>query len=144
MDFIHELDQLQGPKCIPDKQIFVQKYQELGAWTFEQIYVGLLFTLLALLWIFRADMVFSSYTLKGWSGIFEEGQMISDATVGMLFAFIVFVTPAKPCNLPGAAPDASASRTTTVLDWDTAKKLPFDIIFLFGGGFALAQVRKIL
>ena len=125
--------------AVEDKDIFIRKYQELGQWTFEQAYVAALFVLLALLWIFRQDMTFGSFTLQGWTSLFASGNMISDATIGMLISVILFITPAKPCNLPGAPSDATDKRTTTVLDWTTAKKLPYDIIFLFGGGFALAK-----
>lgn len=33
----------------------------------------------------------------------------------------------------------SFSHAEYILTWDTAKKLPWDLVLLFGGGFALAQ-----
>lgn len=30
-----------------------------------------------------------------------------------------------------------------ILTWDTAKKLPWDLVLLFGGGFALAEGAQV-
>ena len=32
-----------------------------------------------------------------------------------------------------------ADRSTRIMDWDTTKRLPWNIVLLFGGGFALAK-----
>lgn len=126
---------------VADRQLFVDQYLALGAWSREQAMVAISFTLLALLWIFRGDMEFSSFTIKGWSNIFPEAGYISDATIGMCFAVVMFLTPARPSMLPDAPPqDADTSNyLTTLLDWKTANTMPYDIIYLFGGGFALAK-----
>ena len=124
---------------VADRQIFVNEYKAMGPWTQEQIEVGSLFSLLALLWVFRRDLEFSSFTIPGWSNIFPDPSFISDATIGMCFAVILFLTPARPSMLPGASEDDGTKRTTTLMDWKTANKMPYDIIFLFGGGFALAM-----
>lgn len=122
-----------------DRQIFVNEYKAMGPWTIEQIMVGALFTLLALLWVFRRDLDFDGFIIPGWANIFPEAKYISDATIGMCFAVLMFVTPARPSMLPGAPDDADTKRSTTLMDWKTANKMPYDIIFLFGGGFALAM-----
>jgi sodium-dependent dicarboxylate transporter 2/3/5 len=122
-----------------DRSKFIDEYVAMGAWSYEQIGVSLLFTLLAFLWIFRSDIVFSSFTIKGWSNIFPEPSFIADATIGFLIAIVLFVTPARPSKLPHAADDAEDKPTTTLLTWETANKMPYDIVFLFGGGYALAK-----
>lgn len=124
---------------IADRQIFVNEYKAMGPWTQEQIIVALSFSTLALLWIFRPDLDFSSFSIKGWANVFPEAGYISDATIGMCFAVLMFLAPARPCMLPDAPEDADTKRTTTLMDWKTANKMPYDIIFLFGGGFALAM-----
>lgn len=122
-----------------DRSFFVNEYRALGAWSVEQVVVSFAFTLLALLWVFRADLVFSSFTIKGWTSIFPEESFISDSTIGMLIAVVLFLTPARPCNLAEAPEEADTKWSTTLLDWETANKMPYDIVFLFGGGFALAS-----
>ena len=37
----------------------------------------------------------------------------------------------------------SLSHVEYILTWDTAKKLPWDLVLLFGGGFALAQGAQV-
>ena len=125
--------------AVTDRTIFVEEYAAMGAWSMEQVLVTVFFSLLALLWIFRKDLEFSSFTIKGWSNIFPKPNYISDATIGMTFAILMFVIPARPCMLPDAPEGADKKRSTTLLDWETANKMPYDIVFLFGGGFALAQ-----
>lgn len=124
---------------IANRKIFIDEYAALGDWSVEQSIVAFTFTLLAFLWIFRPDLEFSSFTIKGWSNLFPEASFISDATIGMCFCVILFLTPARPCMLPDAPADADYKRSTTLLNWETANKMPYDIVFLFGGGFALAQ-----
>jgi sodium-dependent dicarboxylate transporter 2/3/5 len=108
------LRNLQGQ--VPDRGIFADQYSALGTWSQEQITVALSFSILAILWIFRSDLEFSSFTIKGWSNIFPEAGYISDATIGMFFAVLMFVTPARPCMLPEADETADTKRSTTLLD----------------------------
>mmetsp|Transcript_14840 Transcript_14840/g.30283 ORF Transcript_14840/g.30283 Transcript_14840/m.30283 type:complete len:484 (+) Transcript_14840:658-2109(+) len=124
--------------AVADRQMFINQYEALGAWSQEQITVAILFTTLAILWIFRGDLNFSSITIKGWANLFPEPKFINDATIGMAFAVMMLLIPARPSMLPEASPDADTKRSTTLLNWETANQMPYDIVFLFGGGFALA------
>ena len=83
-------------------------------------------------------MEFSSVTIKGWANFFPDPKSINDATVGMFFAVMMMLIPARPSMLPDASPDSDTRRSTTLLNWETANQMPYDIVFLFGGGFALA------
>jgi len=127
-----------------DGNIFKNQYEALGPWSREQIIVSLLFVSEALLWIFRNDLEFDSFTIKGWAGVFPEPSYIHDATVGMAIALIMFFCPARSSLMAGDAPgykkdEKPASDITTLLDWKSANTMPYDITFLFGGGFALAK-----
>lgn len=138
-----------------DRSLFKDQYAAMGKWTREQIVVSLFFVLLGLLWLFRADLNFGSFTIYGWVNIFPEPSYISDATIGMLIVFIMFITPGRAEYLaPDDEDEVEASKKddgdipehapspetmTTLLDWETANKMPYDIVFLLGGGFALAK-----
>jgi sodium-dependent dicarboxylate transporter 2/3/5 len=53
--------------------------------------------------------------------------MVSDASIAMAGAALLFVIP------------SDLRQREFLLDWQTAAGIPWDIIILFGGGFALAQ-----
>ena len=53
-------------------------------------------------------------------------KYIDDGTVAMMVSILLFFIPSKK---EGWYP---------IMDWEAAKELPWDIVLLFGGGFALA------
>ncbi|HEX7829141.1 MAG TPA: SLC13 family permease [Thermoanaerobaculia bacterium] len=82
----------------------------------------------ALLWIFRADIALGSTTIPGWAGLFPKAKMIGDATVAIAMAMLAFL-------LPGA-------KDKKLLEWEEFKRIPWDVLILFGGGFALADALE--
>ena len=104
-----------------------EQNHKLGKSTSEQKVVMVLFSLFALLLIFKSDLVIGNFRLPGWSNIFNEPAFIKDGTVAVALAILLFVIPSK--NKKGSQ----------IMDWKTALKLPWGIILLFGGGFALAK-----
>lgn len=135
---------LRGVSYPPElsKNLFIDQYKALGPWCFEDITVALSFVGVAFLWVFRKDINLSSFKIQGWSNVFPEAGYISDATIGMLMVFLMFITPARRSKLPlkeQQEEEPEKEEYTHLLTWKTAKKLPLDIIFLFGGGFALAK-----
>ena len=105
---------------------FREQYKNLGRAGFEEKVVFILFTILALLWIFRADIEFDSYRIPGWASLFGNPEFINDGTVAILMTVFLFVIPAR------------SGESKRIMDLKTIRKLPWHIVLLFGGGFALA------
>ncbi len=110
-----------------DKGYFANEYSNLGPTTYEEKMVGFVFLSTAILWFTRADIDFGFITLKGWSNLFEKAEYLHDSTVAIFMAIALFFIPSK--NEKGRA----------LMTWTEVQKLPFDIVLLFGGGFALAK-----
>ena len=115
-----------------DKQIRINKefinedYKKLGALSFEQKTVSTIFLITALLWIFRADLNLGFILLPGWSRLFPYPEFVNDGTIAITMSVILFFIPSK-------------SKNTTLLNQTVFKKIPWEVILLFGGGFALAN-----
>jgi len=112
------------------KDTFSKELTALGKAGREEKIVFVVFILTAVLWISRADVALGGFTFRGWGNLFSESKFISDGTVAIFMALILFIVPGhtKPHK--------------KVLDWATVSKLPWHILLLFGGGFALASGIK--
>ncbi len=113
-----------------DHSVILNEYKALGKWTYEQKILGVLFVILGLLWFFRADIVLGSFTIHGWANIFKNPTYFNDGTVAIFIATILFLIPSK------------SKKKTYLMDWKTAENIPWEILLLFGGGFALASGFK--
>ncbi|KFN51391.1 SLC13 family permease [Arenimonas composti] len=90
---------------------------ETGAWSPAERRVLAVFALTAAAWIFRSE------PFGGWSGALGlDGA--NDASIALLAVVVLCVIP-----------DGRGSR---LLDWETAEKVPWGALVLFGGGIALA------
>jgi len=105
-----------------DEQLFRREYEKLGSIGYEERLVLVLFGVLVLLWMFRRDLFF----IPGWSRLLPDPSMAFDGTVAVTVALVLFLIPSR--SRPGER----------LMDWETAVKLNWGIVILFGGGFALA------
>lgn len=110
---------------LPDKEAFHTQYKQLGRAGFEEKVVFAVFVAMALLWMFRADIAIGSFTIPGWSNIFPYPKFIEDGTVAIAVALILFIVPSKDGGM--------------IMTWEAAIRIPWRIVLLFGGGFALAS-----
>ncbi|MGB5505009.1 MAG: SLC13 family permease, partial [Polyangiales bacterium] len=112
-----------------DRSIVDDEAEKLGSMAYEERVVLAVFVSTALLWLFRAPLVLGSVTLPAWSELLPYGELFDDATVAIGMASIMFLIPTR-------SPD---SESATIMGPGVIRRLPWNIVLLFGGGFALAQ-----
>ena len=111
-----------------DHDVVAVERGRLGRIAFEERAVLGVFVTTALLWVFRVDLELGFLTVPGWSRILPDPGMIDDGTVAITLASILFLIPARNRE----------SGATRVMGPDVIPRLPWNIVLLFGGGFALA------
>ena len=104
-----EMDHLPGGYELINRQI-----RELGPVSTAEIRISVVLVLVAGLWIVN--------------GLLDIGalRMVKDSTIAIFGALLLFIIP------------ADFKKREFLLDWQTAVSIPWDILILFGGGFALA------
>ncbi|TDN98259.1 SLC13 family permease [Sunxiuqinia elliptica] len=108
------------------KDFFIKRYQELGPISTNEKRVLALFVLLIILWFFRKDLDFGYFIIPGWSNLFAHPEYINDGTIAIFVAILLFIIPTR-------------ERKTGLVTWEIIQKIPWQIVLLFGGGFALAK-----
>jgi len=112
-----------------DMNLIKEEKLKLGRITYEEKIVAIIFLITSLLWIFRAELNLGFIKIPGWSQIFLKPDFIDDGTVAIAMAFLLYIIPASK----------KSKEQNFILDFNSIKKIPWDIILLFGGGFALAD-----
>jgi len=92
---------------------------KLGAWRTEEKRTLLVFGLTALAWITRNE------PFGGWSGLLGI-KGVGDSTVALFAVVLMFMIP-------------NGKKEGRLLDWDTAKTIPWGMLLLFAGGIAIAK-----
>ncbi|HDS01394.1 MAG TPA: SLC13/DASS family transporter [candidate division Zixibacteria bacterium] len=113
-----------------NRSIFIEEYKKLGPFSYEEKVVMIDFMILAFLWLFRNPIPVGDFVIPGWSTLLPVPEFIDDGTVSISMALILFLIPSR--TRPGRM----------IMDWKTAVSLPWGIVILFGGGFALAYAFK--
>ncbi len=108
-------------------QTFKTQLKTLGKASYEEKVVLILFLALAFLWIFRSGITFDNFIIPGWSQLLKNPDYFNDGTVAILISLILFIIPSKQ------------QKGQRIMNWKMANRLPWHIVLLFGGGFALAQ-----
>lgn len=97
------------------KSVIQSEKKKLGSASFEEKAVFVVFILAALAWITRT-FILNEFV----------NPNIKDATIAIMAALVLFIIPSK--NVKGGH----------LIDWETAVKLPWGILLLFGGGLSIA------
>ncbi|NXV83172.1 S13A2 protein, partial [Atlantisia rogersi] len=120
-------------------EIIRDESRKLGTMKFAEIAVLILFILLVVLW-FTRDPGF----IPGWATVLfnkNDTSYVTDATVAIFISVLLFIIPSDVYSRderPGCRPKIRAP--PALLDWKVVhQKMPWNIVFLLGGGFALAK-----
>jgi len=85
---------------------------------------AVIFALTALAWVMRSEKTLGSLTIPGLQSFSPN---LRDSTIAMAAAALLFVIP------------VNWKKGEFVLDWRTARGIPWGILVLFGGGLSLAR-----
>ncbi|NWW48922.1 S13A5 protein, partial [Pedionomus torquatus] len=124
--------------------------KKLGPISYAEFNVLLMFVLLVLLWFTRHPGF-----VKGWATrLFPRGEkyvFITDSAPAVFVALMLFILPANKPKFTGCKTSTSDPEQTEedikkpflsapLLDWNVVqRKMPWSIVLLLGGGFALAD-----
>lgn len=109
---------LSNQKIAGSQELVQQQLKALGKISPEEKWVLAIFGLVALGWISRSYLI---------NPFFPK---VNDINIALMGALLLFVIP------------SSSRKGEYLMDWTTALKLPWGIILLFGGAFALAAGFK--
>uniref|UniRef100_A0A7M4ENL5 Solute carrier family 13 member 5 n=1 Tax=Crocodylus porosus TaxID=8502 RepID=A0A7M4ENL5_CROPO len=122
--------------------------QKLGSISFAEFNVLMIFVLLVLLWFTRDPGFIPGTRIEGLPFSFSS-RFVTDATVAIFVALLLFIVPAtKPKFLLLLFVSTSAMKEpflpAPLLEWKVVqRRLPWSIVLLLGGGFALARGSEV-
>jgi sodium-dependent dicarboxylate transporter 2/3/5 len=108
------------------KDIIEHDLRELGKVKLGEKLTLIVFLFVALAWIFRRNIDLGFFVIPGWSNVLGISEYVHDSTVAIFGAILLFLLP------------VDFKKRIFVLNWEWALRIPWGIILLFGGGFALA------
>uniref|UniRef100_A0A8D3AN35 Solute carrier family 13 member 4 n=1 Tax=Scophthalmus maximus TaxID=52904 RepID=A0A8D3AN35_SCOMX len=147
-------------EMLSEKRIH-EEYAKLGPISYPEVVTGVFFILMTLLWFTREPGF-----VPGWTSLFEKKGYRTDATVSVFLGFLLFLIPARrpfssssSCRntgqhharvdlavlyLPVQHADSESDPLAPMITWkDFQRLMPWEIVILVGGGYALAAGCKV-
>ena len=109
------------------KTVIQEEKHQLGAMSFEEKLVLVVFTLTAFTWISRAfvaERIAEKFVFLSFVG------RLDDTIIAIIASVILFMLPSKQ------------AKDGKLINWNDAKEVPWGILLLFGGGLAIAKGFK--
>ncbi|XP_029303861.1 solute carrier family 13 member 2 [Cottoperca gobio] len=131
-----------GVKNDRDKEAYTvmrQEYKKLGPMKFAEWGVLTIFVLLVVMWFTREPGF-----IDGWATVLfnQSGPFVSDGTVAILMSMLFFIIPSQMPKCGSYGDNDKGEKVNappTLLNWQVVhERMPWNIILLLGGGFALA------
>ena len=97
------------------RKVLLNELEKLGPVSKAEKLILIVFFLVALSWIFRGFIKIDAL------------KFMHDSTIAIIGALLLFIIP------------VNFKKGEFLLEWQTAVKVPWDVILLFGGGLALAN-----
>ncbi|XP_017107708.2 protein I'm not dead yet isoform X1 [Drosophila bipectinata] len=122
------------------KKVIDQRYKELGPMSIHEIQVMILFIIMVIMYFTRKPGIFS-----GWADLLSA-KVVGNSMPTIFVVIMCFVLPAnyaflRYCCGKGPVP---TSTTPSLITWKFIQtKVPWGLVFLLGGGFALAEGSKV-
>ncbi|NXR64206.1 S13A2 protein, partial [Rhadina sibilatrix] len=123
-------------------EIIKEESKKLGKMKFAEIELLILFILLVVLWFTREPGF-----IPGWATVLfnkDNTSYVTDATVALFISILLFILPSgfstRDREEEQTGGRAKFRAPPPLLDWKVVQeKMPWNIVFLLGGGFALAK-----
>ena len=125
-------------------KVIRERYRELGRMSMHEVQVLLLFLILILLWFFK-----SPHFMPGWGDIFSSetsrGRTVTvgSASPAILTCILLFILPQSYDFWPFSPWSRNMTNSPSLITWRLIEtKMCWGVIFLLGGGFALADASQ--
>jgi len=125
-------------------KVITEKYSSLGSMNLHEAQVLVLFIILIGLWFFKTPIF-----MPGWGDAFNvetvRGSTVSvgSATPAIFMSILLFILPQTYNFWPFASMNQSLQNAPSLITWRLIEtKMCWGVIFLLGGGFALAKASQ--
>ena len=125
-------------------KVIRERHKELGRMTMHEIQVLTLFIILILLWFFK-----SPHFMAGWGDIFQAETSrgvrvtVGSASPAILMCILLFILPQSYDFWPFSPWTRNMTNSPSLITWRLIEtKMCWGVIFLLGGGFALADASQ--
>ncbi|XP_073327838.1 solute carrier family 13 member 1 [Pagrus major] len=112
------------------RKVIEEQYRSLGPMSSQEMFTGGVFLVMVLLWLTR-----SPGFMPGWASLLPHNPgYITDATVALLLGLLFFIVPAY----------GPSRKYEAMISWEEFQAaMPWRVVLLVGGGFALAEGTKV-
>lgn len=122
------------------RNVIKQKLKDMGPMSFHELMVAILFVLAIVMWLFRKPMF-----MPGWAEMITDKQ-VKDACPAIIICIFLFTLPSTTNWIHMFSSNKSKRPempSPPLITWKIVQqKMPWGLIFLLGGGFAIAEGSK--